>query len=46
MRVHNPLSMRERVRVRGDEWIMQHSCPLIRPSATFSLREKGLAGDK
>ena len=31
--------MRERARVRG-KWSM---LPLIRPSATFSLMEKGLA---
>jgi hypothetical protein len=35
--------MRERVRVRGKSWVMQHCYPLIRPSATFSLREKELA---
>jgi hypothetical protein len=35
--------MRERARVRG-KWLIYHlSCLLIRPSATFSLREKGLA---
>jgi hypothetical protein len=38
--------MRERVRVRGQSWIMLHCCPLIRPSATFSLRVKGLAEDQ
>jgi hypothetical protein len=37
--------MRERVRVRGKWWIMQHRHPLIRPLATFSLREKGLAAN-
>jgi hypothetical protein len=45
------LSLRERGRVRGQSWIMQHCCPLIRPSATFSfrpqrvLREKGIAAN-
>jgi len=37
--------MRERVRVRGKSWNYVYCCPLIRPSATFSLREKGLAED-
>jgi hypothetical protein len=32
---HNSLSLRERARVRG------RFGPLIRPPATFSLREKG-----
>jgi hypothetical protein len=41
----NPLSMRERARVRGKGWIMSHSYLLIRPSATFSLREKERADD-
>jgi hypothetical protein len=43
MVIHNPLSLRERVRVRGKSWIYRYFCPLIRPSATFSLREKGLS---
>jgi len=38
--VFSPLSMRERGRVRGKCWIYGHCFPLIRPSATFSLREK------
>jgi hypothetical protein len=38
--------MRERVRVRGQSWIMWYIPPLIRPSATFSLGEKGLAGEQ
>jgi hypothetical protein len=38
--------MRERVRVRGKYWIMQHRRPLIRPSATFSLMEKGRAANE
>jgi hypothetical protein len=46
MTENNPLSLRERVRVRGKRWIMWHCCPLIRPSATFSLREKGIAVDQ
>jgi len=37
--VHGPLSLRERARVRGK------LPPLIRPPATFSLREKVLAGE-
>jgi len=36
----NSLSLRERVRVRGSHG-NPILCPLIRPSATFSLREKG-----
>jgi hypothetical protein len=42
MVLHNPLSLRERARVRGNCLIYRYFCPLIRPSATFSLREKGL----
>jgi hypothetical protein len=38
---HSPLSLRERVRVRGKSLIYRYFYPLIRPSATFSLREKG-----
>jgi len=38
--------MRERVRVRGKCRIPWLCCPLIRPSATFSLMEKGLAEDE
>jgi hypothetical protein len=38
--------MRERVRVRGKFWIYWHRCPLIRPSATFSHREKELFANK
>jgi hypothetical protein len=34
--------MRERVRVRGEVSLL-NSFPLIRPSATFSLREKGFS---
>jgi hypothetical protein len=45
MVLHSPLSMRERVRVRGKSWIYRYFCPLIRPSATFSLREKGLSAE-
>jgi len=33
--------MRERARVRGQKLISGNRCPLIRPSATFSLMEKG-----
>jgi hypothetical protein len=42
MVLRSSLSLRERVRVRGKSWSYRHFCPLIRPSATFSLREKGL----
>jgi hypothetical protein len=38
-----PLSLRERVRVRGKAGLPVHCCPLIRPSATFSPGEKGQA---
>ena len=31
--------------MRGKSWIMLHRLPLIRPSATFSLREKGVSGE-
>jgi hypothetical protein len=40
-----PLSLRERVRVRGKSWSYRYFCPLIRPAATFSLREKGLTAE-
>jgi len=49
---NNPLSLREdplgpkRARVRGSFGFVVYRCPLIRPSATFSLREKGLEADK
>ncbi len=37
------LSLRERVGVRGDcRIVCLHCCPLIRPSATFSLEGEGL----
>jgi len=39
---NNPLSLRERVRVRGETVA---KAPLIRPSATFSLMEKGQTED-
>jgi hypothetical protein len=42
MILHSSLSLRERVRVRGKSLIYWY-CPLIRPSATFSLREKGFS---
>jgi hypothetical protein len=42
MVLHSSLSLRERVRVRGKSWICRDFCPLIRPLATFSLREKGI----
>jgi hypothetical protein len=38
--------MTERIRVRGKAGITVRFCPLIRPSATFSLMEKGQAEDK
>jgi hypothetical protein len=34
------LSLRERARVRVKRLISSRCCPLNRPSATFSLREK------
>jgi hypothetical protein len=37
------LSLRERARVRGKRLISRRCCPLNRPSATFSLMEKGNA---
>jgi hypothetical protein len=40
-----PLSLRERARVRGNILIPLYCYPLIRPSATFSLREKVSAED-
>jgi hypothetical protein len=45
MAIKHPLSLRERVRVRGNCLISFHSYSLIRPSATFSLREKDSAED-
>jgi hypothetical protein len=45
MILHSPLSLRERVRVRGKRWIYGYYCPLIRPSATFSPGEKGSMKD-
>jgi hypothetical protein len=44
MVLHSPLSLRERVRVRGKSWIYGYCCPLIRPSATFSPRGEGFSG--
>jgi hypothetical protein len=45
MVLHCPLSLRERARVRGKILIYWNFCPLIRPSSTFSLREKGLSAE-
>jgi hypothetical protein len=44
MVLYSPLSMRERVRVRGKSGIYWFCCPLIRPLATFSFRPFGSSG--